>query len=117
MQKRVTPFKSRIESQHPRSQLFAGWGTISNLKLSEDSMEEEKGFKKDKKLGKWTAISIAGCAVAGSPFYAFPSIVAVAGVYSPLPLFISTLILGLYRPILELLAELFPQSGANYLYL
>lgn len=68
---------------------FAGWGSIKHLDslLVESSVQREDGQKKRRKtsnsgmrLGVWLGTGIAGVAVAGSPFYSFPAVIAVAGV-------------------------------------
>ncbi|KAF8152993.1 amino acid permease-domain-containing protein [Crassisporium funariophilum] len=100
---------------------FAGWGSITRLKLSSaDCAEGERrmeGRRGERVLGQWTASALAGNAVFGSVFYALPAVVAVGGIYSPVSLFVATLILFLWRPIMEELASALPISGAPYTYI
>ncbi|GAA5888603.1 hypothetical protein JCM6882_009016 [Rhodosporidiobolus microsporus] len=103
---------------------FAGWGSCSYLELGEDEVErvrerraEEMRRDGEGTLGPWLASGVAGVAVAGSPLYAFPALVAVARVYSPISLLIATLLLSFWRPIMRELAAALPLSGANYAYL
>lgn len=53
----------------------------------------------------------------GSVFYAFPAVVTVAGIFSPLSLLIACLLLLLYRPILLELGSAIRFNGATYAYL
>lgn len=103
---------------------FAGWGSFSYLEVSAEditsSTEVESRATRsrgDGVLNTWTATGVAGAAVAGSPFYVFPALVGVAGIYSPISLLIGTLGLSCWIPIMGELASAFPQSGANYIYL
>lgn len=77
---------------------FAGWGSIRHLdSLGVDNavagedvgagdggavtkIGEKKGESQDEGMGVWLGTGIAGVAVAGSPFYSFPAVIAVAGV-------------------------------------
>lgn len=63
---------------------FAGWGSISNIKLSADDgifgEEVVSRAKREKVLGQFTASALAGNAVLGSVFYALPAVVVVSGV-------------------------------------
>ncbi|KAF9531070.1 AAAP amino acid permease [Crepidotus variabilis] len=100
---------------------FAGWGSVARLRLSSEDLSEGDSriqrIRKARVLGQFTASGLAGTAVLGSVFYSIPAVVAVAGVYSPISLFIATLILYLWRPIIEELASALPISGAPYTYL
>ncbi|TFK40382.1 AAAP amino acid permease [Crucibulum laeve] len=100
---------------------FAGWGSITRLKLTREDREAGEAklnkMRKERVLGQFTASALAGNAVLGSVFYALPAVVAVGGVYSPISLFIATLILFLWRPIMEELASALPISGAPYTYI
>lgn len=100
---------------------FAGWGSIRHLKLSSSDRqaanEAIERRKRDRVLGQFTAAALAGNAVLGSVFYAFPAVIVVAGVFSPICLFVATLILFLWRPIMVELASALPISGAPYTYL
>ena len=62
---------------------FAGWGTIRKVQLSrEDYSAAETALdrlKNERILGQFTAAALAGNAVLGSVFYAFPAVVVVAG--------------------------------------
>ncbi|GAA6032072.1 hypothetical protein JCM8097_007054 [Rhodosporidiobolus ruineniae] len=108
----------------PNSWEFAGWGTMSYLELSAEEVEQARERRREEMkrdgegvLGAWLASGVAGVAVAGSPLYAFPALVAVASVYSPISLFVATLLLAFWRPIMTELAAALPISGANYAYL
>ncbi len=63
---------------------FAGWGSVSYLDLTpEDISSGEAICKADTEapiIGPWTASAVAANDVCGSVFYAFPAVVAVAGV-------------------------------------
>ncbi|GAA5902217.1 hypothetical protein JCM8208_002507 [Rhodotorula glutinis] len=103
---------------------FAGWGTMSWLALEDDEVERAKREREEQmrrdgegELGAWLASGVAGVAVAGSPLYAFPALVGIASVYSPISLLVATLLLSFWRPIMTELASALPISGANYAYL
>ncbi|GAA5998495.1 APC family permease [Rhodotorula paludigena] len=103
---------------------FAGWGQMSYLELSDDELDEARRSRAEEirrdgegSLGSWLASGVAGVAVAGSPLYAFPALVGIASVYSPISLFVATLLLSFWRPIMTELASALPISGANYAYL
>lgn len=127
---------------------FAGWGSIKHLdslvvpdhelgngEAAKKNTEANKGKSKEQGMGVWLGTGIAGVAVAGSPFYSFPAVIAVAGVLSvlksripfvlaltssrssPICLLVATLLLSFWRPVLNELARSLPLSGANYIYL
>ncbi|KAF8902544.1 AAAP amino acid permease [Gymnopilus junonius] len=100
---------------------FAGWGSITRLKLDKEDYDigtaRIEAMRKGQILGQFTASALAGNAVLGSVFYALPAVVAVGGIYSPISLFVATLILFLWRPIMEELASALPISGAPYTYI
>ncbi|KJA23900.1 hypothetical protein HYPSUDRAFT_39416 [Hypholoma sublateritium FD-334 SS-4] len=100
---------------------FAGWGSVTRLKLGNDDYAEGlarvQALRKEQVLGQFLASGLAGNAVLGSVFYALPAVVAVSGVYSPISLFLATLILFLWRPIMEELASALPISGGPYTYI
>lgn len=103
---------------------FSGWGSTSFEEISSEQIDEAKRERAEEKkkagdgtLGAWMASAVAGVAVAGSPLYAFPPLVAVGGIYSPISLLIATLLLWLWRPIMEELASALAFDGANYVYL
>ncbi|PPR03413.1 hypothetical protein CVT24_012708, partial [Panaeolus cyanescens] len=100
---------------------FAGWGSITRLKLDQRDYDHGsarlESHHQGQVLGQFTASSLAGNAVLGSVFYALPAVIAIGGVYSPISLFVATLILYLWRPIMEELASALPISGAPYTYL
>ncbi|GAA5864700.1 hypothetical protein JCM8547_008274 [Rhodosporidiobolus lusitaniae] len=103
---------------------FAGWGSMSYLELDGGEVDQAKERRREEMkrdgegvLGPWMASGVAGVAVAGSPLYAFPALVAVAGIYSPISLLIATLLLSFWQPIMTELAAALPISGANYAYL
>ncbi|TDL27804.1 hypothetical protein BD410DRAFT_893978 [Rickenella mellea] len=100
---------------------FAGWGTVTYTELSADDLRGgELTIQNDHGhpiLGEWMASAVAANDVLGSVFYALPTLVSVAGVYSPISLFVATLTIFLWRPIFEELASALPITGANYTYL
>ncbi|BGP01506.1 hypothetical protein NBRC10513v2_005148 [Rhodotorula toruloides] len=103
---------------------FSGWGHSSYVELTGEEVaharrEREQQMRRDGdgSLGSWLASGVAGVAVAGSPLYAFPALVSVASIYSPVSLFVATLLLSFWRPIMTELAAALPISGANYAYL
>ncbi|OJA13239.1 hypothetical protein AZE42_12534 [Rhizopogon vesiculosus] len=100
---------------------FAGWGSISRLKLAPEDISQgelkHNSFREQQVLGQFTASALAANDILGGVFYTLPSVVAVAGVYSPISLFVAALTLFLWRPIMEELASAFPISGAPYSYL
>ncbi|RDB17279.1 hypothetical protein Hypma_001728 [Hypsizygus marmoreus] len=100
---------------------FAGWGSFMNVTLSKDDHQvgEQRlqELRRQQILGQFTASALAGNAVLGSVFYALPAVVAVSSIYSPISLCIATLVLFLWRPIMEELASALPLSGAPYTYI
>ncbi|KAK0469330.1 amino acid permease-domain-containing protein [Desarmillaria tabescens] len=100
---------------------FAGWGSFSQFKL--DAAERDAGeshvrsARDSKVLGQFTASALAGNAVLGSVFYALLAVVAVASIYSPISLFIATMTLFLWRPIMAELGSALPITGAPYSYI
>ncbi|GLB39740.1 putative amino acid permease [Lyophyllum shimeji] len=100
---------------------FAGWGSVSRITLDKEDQKagEERlsEIRGQSVLGQFTASALAGNAVLGSVFYALPAVVAVSSVYSPISLFIATLVLFLWRPIMEELVSALPLSGAPYTYI
>ncbi|KAF8998541.1 amino acid permease-domain-containing protein [Cyathus striatus] len=92
----------------------ASQATSFRLQAGEKQLEE---LRKERVLGQFTASALAGNAVLGSVFYTLPAVVAVGGIYSPISLFIATLILFLWRPIMEELASALPISAAPYTYI
>ncbi|KAG1757388.1 amino acid permease-domain-containing protein [Suillus lakei] len=100
---------------------FAGWGSISHLTLAPEDIcqgEVELGFfRKQQILGQFSASALAANDILGGVFYTLPSVVAVAGVYSPISLFVAALTLCFWRPVMEEMASALPISGAPYTYL
>ncbi|TCD62055.1 hypothetical protein EIP91_007531 [Steccherinum ochraceum] len=100
---------------------FAGWGTLTRLDLATDDIHKGDGdiqeARRERSLGQFTAAALAGNAILGSVFYALPAVVVVSNVYSPISLFSATLIMFLWRPIMEELASALPFGGAPYSYL
>ncbi|KAG6860603.1 hypothetical protein C0995_009424 [Termitomyces sp. Mi166 len=100
---------------------FAGWGSLTRINLTEDDRKAGENrlqeIRRQNVFGQFTASALAGNAVLGSVFYALPAVVAVSSVYSPISLFIATLILFLWRPIMEELGSALPLSGAPYTYI
>ncbi|KAJ3476620.1 hypothetical protein NLI96_g11036 [Meripilus lineatus] len=104
---------------------FAGWGTLTRVDLitpgdSKDAIEGSSvgtPIEAQKTLGQFTASSVAGAAVLGSIFYALPVVFVVSSVFSPISLFVATLTLFIWRPIMEELASALPMGGAPYSYL
>ncbi|KAG2134799.1 amino acid permease-domain-containing protein [Suillus clintonianus] len=100
---------------------FAGWGSIFHLTLAPEDIcqgeVERKFFREQQVLGQFTASALAANDILGGVFYTLPSVVAVAGVYSPISLFVAALTLFLWRPVMEEMASALPISGASYTYL
>ncbi|SJL10090.1 uncharacterized protein ARMOST_13472 [Armillaria ostoyae] len=100
---------------------FAGWGSFFQFTL--DAKERDAGESRvrnardAKVLGQFTASALAGNAVLGSVFYALPAVVAVSSIYSPISLFIATVTLFLWRPIMAELGSALPITGAPYSYI
>ena len=63
---------------------FAGWGSVSRVKLSpEDYFKGEatvKSAREGRILGQWTASALAANDILGGVFYTLPAVFAVAGV-------------------------------------
>ncbi|KAM0791716.1 hypothetical protein ACM66B_003985 [Microbotryomycetes sp. NB124-2] len=103
---------------------FSGWGSMSFESITDEEVRRARAERELKRqqagegsLGAWLGSGVAGVAVAGSPLYAFPALVSVAGVYSPISLFVATLLLSLWRPIMVELGQVIPLDGGNYVYL
>ncbi|KAJ7688183.1 AAAP amino acid permease [Mycena rosella] len=100
---------------------FAGWGSFSRIALTAGDhavAEQQPGVaNRPKLLGQLTASALSGNDVLGGVFYTLPAVLAVAGVYSPIALFASTLTPFLWRPMMEELASALPISGAPYSYM
>ncbi|KAK0236350.1 AAAP amino acid permease [Armillaria nabsnona] len=100
---------------------FAGWGSFFQFTL--DAKERDAGescirsARDAKVLGQFTASALAGNAVLGSVFYALPAVVTVSNIYSPISLFIATVTLFLWRPIMTELGSALPITGAPYSYI
>ncbi|KAL8293338.1 hypothetical protein RQP46_000039 [Phenoliferia psychrophenolica] len=120
---------SENEEKHPPPRLerefeFAGWGSMTYLEVEGSELQAADARRRERErkvgtgqMGLVMGTAVAGVAVAGSPYYAFPAVVAVAGVFSPISLLISGLLLSFWRPIMAELASALPTNGANYLYL
>ncbi|KAJ3568956.1 hypothetical protein NP233_g5372 [Leucocoprinus birnbaumii] len=104
----------------PNAFEFSGWGEMRRISLTEEDKatgESSIGVVRNERiLGQFTASALAGNAVLGSVFYALPPVVAAGGVFSPISLTVTTLILFLWRPIMEELAEALPICGGPYTY-
>ncbi|KAH8102672.1 amino acid permease-domain-containing protein [Cristinia sonorae] len=100
---------------------FSGWGILTRIVLDADDIKKGEGdiqvARSGRRLGQFTAAALAGNAVLGSVFYALPAVVAVANIYSPISLFMATMIMFLWRPVMEELASALPFGGAPYTYL
>ncbi|KAG6337018.1 hypothetical protein ID866_2078 [Astraeus odoratus] len=100
---------------------FAGWGTASKIALTADEVSHGndalKLYHSQQVLGQVAASALAANDILGGMFYTLPSVFAVAGVYSPIAIFIATWSLFLWRPIMEELDSALPISGAPYTYL
>ncbi|KAG8905917.1 hypothetical protein FRB99_007997 [Tulasnella sp. 403] len=98
---------------------FAGWGSVSYLEMTQENIDSAADRLKGQPvlLGSFRASSIAGNAMYGSVFYAFPAVAATAGVLSPLSLLVACLILFLFRPIFLELGSAIRFNGASYVYL
>ncbi|KAI0065724.1 hypothetical protein BV25DRAFT_1821391 [Artomyces pyxidatus] len=115
----------KIRHSHPRSPHnsaewdFAGWGSMRYLEipLEELQLAEARLNTPPTMLSHLAALSVAGNGMAGGVFYTFPLVAATAGIYSPLCLLVSTLLLFFFRPILVELGATIRLNGANYVYL
>lgn len=100
---------------------FAGWGSISHLTLTPQDIYQGEAelntLREQQVLGQFTASALAANDILGGVFYTLPSVVAVAGVYSPISLFVAASTLFLWRPVMEEMASALPISGASYTYL
>ncbi|KIK96888.1 hypothetical protein PAXRUDRAFT_768751 [Paxillus rubicundulus Ve08.2h10] len=100
---------------------FAGWGSIFRIALSQENLEHGNNTLHDLRtqqvLGQFEASALAANDIFGGVFYTIPSVFAISGVYSPLSMFLATLTLFLWRPIMEELGSALPISGAPYIYL
>ncbi|KAF9230840.1 amino acid permease-domain-containing protein [Melanogaster broomeanus] len=100
---------------------FAGWGSIFRIELSQDDLSHGNNTLRDLRrkqvLGQFGASALAANDILGGVFYTIPTVFAISGVYSPLSMFIATLTLFLWRPIMEELGSALPISGAPYTYL
>ncbi|KAG6917339.1 hypothetical protein DXG01_002910 [Tephrocybe rancida] len=118
--KKLTALPSRF-LHLPNEFEFAGWGSLTRMTLTENDQkageDRLQGIRRRRVLGQFTASALAGNAVLGSVFYALPAVVAVSTVYSPISLFIATLVLFLWRPIMQELGSALPLSGAPYTYI
>ncbi|KAI0689016.1 amino acid permease-domain-containing protein [Cytidiella melzeri] len=105
----------------PNTFEFSGWGTVSRFELQEPELlkgeDDIQRARRSITLGQFTASAVAGNSILGGVFYTLPAVVAVAGVFSPISLFVATMLLWLWRPIMEELASALPISGAPYTYL
>lgn len=63
---------------------FAGWGSVFYVEFSDEDLRKgEEVVKQDREgpvFGPWMASAVAANEVFGSVFYAFPPVVAAAGV-------------------------------------
>lgn len=63
---------------------FAGWGSVTRLKLSDEDYRVGKArieaSKASKLLGQFTASAVVGNAILGGVFYTIPAVAAAAGV-------------------------------------
>ncbi|KZT52939.1 hypothetical protein CALCODRAFT_458622, partial [Calocera cornea HHB12733] len=100
---------------------FAGWGKTSYLELLEPDIshatERLDELKRTPRMGQFLASAIAGNDIIGSVFYAFPAVAAACGIYSPIALLFSSVILILFRPIMLELVAAVRLNGGTYAYL
>ncbi|KAI0245718.1 amino acid permease-domain-containing protein [Lactifluus subvellereus] len=98
---------------------FAGWGEMRYLDISPQDLKDAETRLEGphQVLGQLAAMSVSGNDVSGSVFYAFPLVVAAAGIYSPLCLLTASLLLLFFRPLLLELASTVRINGSNYVYL
>ncbi|KAF8558693.1 hypothetical protein OG21DRAFT_1481374 [Imleria badia] len=100
---------------------FAGWGSNFRIALSREDLSHGHNalleLKNQRILGQFAASALSANDILGGVFYTIPTVFAMSGVYSPLSLFIATLTLFLWRPIMEELGSALPISGAPYTYL
>ncbi|KAN0137458.1 Amino acid permease domain containing protein [Lactarius tabidus] len=98
---------------------FSGWGSMRYVDISPKDLRAAEGRLSGPRqvLGHLAAMSVSGNDVSGSVFYAFPLVVAAAGIYSPLCLLTASLLLLFFRPLLLELASTVRINGSNYIYL
>ncbi|EJU05049.1 hypothetical protein DACRYDRAFT_114337 [Dacryopinax primogenitus] len=100
---------------------FAGWGQTSYLELVQSDItcaQKELDSRGDTpKMGQFIASALAGNDIIGSVFYAFPAVAAACGIYSPIALLFSSVILLLFRPVLLELVAAVRLNGGTYAYL
>ncbi|KAI9447452.1 amino acid permease-domain-containing protein [Lactarius indigo] len=98
---------------------FSGWGSMRYLDISLGDLRDAESRLSGPRqvLGHLAALSVSGNDVSGSVFYAFPLVVAAAGIYSPLCLLTASLLLLFFRPLLLELASSVRINGSNYIYL
>ncbi|KAI0029916.1 amino acid permease-domain-containing protein [Vararia minispora EC-137] len=68
-------------------------------------------------FNRLVAAAVAGNDITGGVFYTFPLVAAVAGVYAPICLVISCLLLTFLRPLMLELSSAAHINGATYMYL
>jgi hypothetical protein len=63
---------------------FAGWGSVTRLKLSDEAYRVAETrietSKESELLGQFTATAVVGNAILGGVFYTIPAVAAAAGV-------------------------------------
>ncbi|KAJ3564200.1 hypothetical protein NP233_g8447 [Leucocoprinus birnbaumii] len=105
----------------PQFAIIYCWGKMQRISLSEEDKATGDSsiefVKNERVLRQFTASPVAGNAVFGSMFYMLPPVAAAGGIVSPISLTVATLILFLWRPIMEELAEALPICGGPYTYL
>ncbi|KAH9057249.1 amino acid permease-domain-containing protein [Lactarius vividus] len=93
---------------------FSGWGSMRYLDISLGDLRDAESRLSGPRqvLGHLAAMSVSGNDVSGSVFYAFPLVVAAAGIYSPLCLLTASLLLLFFRPVLLELASTVRINGS-----
>eukprot|EP00455_Lapot_gusevi_P011346 TRINITY_DN1521_c0_g1_i4.p1 TRINITY_DN1521_c0_g1~~TRINITY_DN1521_c0_g1_i4.p1 ORF type:complete len:707 (+),score=215.07 TRINITY_DN1521_c0_g1_i4:132-2252(+) len=91
---------------------FPGWGAKTVLdKLDVDANEEEEHHEK---LGEWYATSICGNDITASCLYCTGLVIADAGVWAPLCMFLVVITLYLFRKIYGEAVTALPLNGGAY---
>ncbi len=100
---------------------FSGWGSCALLDLRPRDWARARAAiaaRPPRDLGQASAAAIAGNAITGSVLYTLPAVLAVAGVYAPISIFIACLLIGPFRPLLvELSSALGASDSVNYGYM
>ncbi|KAF8527404.1 amino acid permease-domain-containing protein [Hysterangium stoloniferum] len=98
---------------------FAGWGMMTYLGISSEELlaADQKMNQKLDTVGQLRGTGLPGNSMTSSVFYAFPAVIAVASIFSPISLFVACLVAFLWKPIFLELGSAIRLNGGNYTYL